>query len=181
MTRRAFAVLVVVVGLVAWSSGPSSAFGPAAFGYDATAIATPLSAGAGPLAHGNQHVLESDAVERPTRDYNHHHNLARASARPVAYRLAPQATSLVDDAVTTGRTASTSWGRTIDDFQQYGDQWRRMSAHAEGATGHAYRGGTSIEEVFERGGDRLIRHRIYGPNGEILHETFRPYPKFGAP
>jgi hypothetical protein len=35
--------------------------------------------------------------------------------------------------------------------------------------------------VFERGGDRLVRHRIYGPNGEILHETFRRYAKFGAP
>lgn len=35
--------------------------------------------------------------------------------------------------------------------------------------------------MFERGGDRLVRHRIYGPNGEILHETFRPYAKFGAP
>jgi len=72
-------------------------------------------------------------------------------------------------------------GRTVQDFQQYGDQWRRVSAHAEAVTGRAYRGGTSIEEVFERGADRLVRHRIYGPNGEILHETFRPYAKFGAP
>lgn len=106
---------------------------------------------------------------------------ARAPSGTVDGLIAPRATSLADGAVTTGRTASTSWGRTIDDFQQYGDQWRRVSAHAEGAAGSAYRGGTSIEEVFERGTDRLIRHRIYGPNGEILHETFRPYAKFGAP
>ena len=77
--------------------------------------------------------------------------------------------------------ASTSWGRTVQDFQQYGDQWRRVSAHAEAAAGRAYRGGTSIEEVFERGTERLVRHRIYDPNGEIMHETFRPYAKFGAP
>jgi hypothetical protein len=38
-----------------------------------------------------------------------------------------------------------------------------------------------IEEVFVRGGDRLVRHRAYGPNGEVLHESFRPYGKFGAP
>lgn len=25
-----------------------------------------------------------------------------------------------------------------------------------------------------------VRHRIYDPAGEILHETFRPYAKFGA-
>jgi len=35
--------------------------------------------------------------------------------------------------------------------------------------------------VIERGGDRLVRHRIYGPDGEILHETFRAYAKFAAP
>lgn len=114
-------------------------------------------------------------------DYDDSSTFARASAASGGSRVAPQATSLADDAVTTGRTASTSWGRTIDDFQQHGDQWRRVSAHAEGATGRAYRGGMSIEEVLERGGDRLVRHRIYGPNGEVLHETFRPYAKFGAP
>lgn len=108
-------------------------------------------------------------------------NLARTNAHLDGYRLAPQTTSLADEAVTTGRTASTSWGRTVQNFEQYGDQWRRVSAHAEATTGRAYRGGTSIEEVFERGTDRLVRHRIYGPNGEVLHETFRPNAKFGAP
>ncbi len=81
----------------------------------------------------------------------------------------------------TKRIAAFAWGRLVQDFQRYGDQWHRVSVHAEEATGRAYRGGTSIEEVFERGADRLIRHRILGPSGEVLHETFRKYAKFGAP
>ena len=104
-----------------------------------------------------------------------------ATTTPAHSLVTPRGAGLVDDAARTGRAASTSWGRTVQDFRQHGDQWRRVSAHAEGATGRTYRGGTSIEEVFERGVDRLIRHRIYGPNGEILHETFRPYAKFGGP
>ncbi|MCL4293788.1 MAG: hypothetical protein KJ056_12295 [Acidimicrobiia bacterium] len=104
-------------------------------------------------------------------------NTARASRATTA---ATEMAGVAEDAVTAGRTGSASWGRTIDDFQHNGDRWRRVSAHAEGATGRTYRGGTSIEVVFESGGDRLIRHRIYGPNGELLHETFRPYAKFGA-
>jgi hypothetical protein len=79
------------------------------------------------------------------------------------------------------RAASTPAGRLIQDFRSGGDDWRRPSAHATPATGKAYPGGMSIEEVFERGGDRLVRHRIYDPNGEILHQTFRPDAKFGAP
>jgi hypothetical protein len=79
------------------------------------------------------------------------------------------------------RQPSTPWGRTIHHFRDNPDDWRRVSAHAEEATGKTYRGGTSIEEVFERGTDRLVRHRIYGPSGDILHERFRPYAKFGAP
>ncbi|MET0600771.1 MAG: RHS repeat-associated core domain-containing protein [Baekduia sp.] len=76
--------------------------------------------------------------------------------------------------------ASTPFGRLVQSFKE-GDDWVRTSAHAEQATGKAYRGGMSVEEVFERGEDRLVRHRIYGSDGDILHETFRPYAKFGAP
>jgi RHS repeat-associated protein len=80
-----------------------------------------------------------------------------------------------------GATASTSFGRLIQDFQR-GDGWTRVSAHVERATGRAYKGATSIEEVFERSsGEQLVRHRIYDQNGEMLHETFRPYAKFGLP
>jgi hypothetical protein len=49
------------------------------------------------------------------------------------------------------------------------------------ATGRAYRGGTSIEEVFKNAetGEQIIRHTITR-GGEILHETFRTYSKFGG-
>lgn len=76
--------------------------------------------------------------------------------------------------------ARTAWGQVVQQFRQFGDEWRRVSAHAERARARAYRGGTSIEEVFRRGDDILVRHRIYGNNGRVLHETFRPDAKFGA-
>ncbi len=85
-----------------------------------------------------------------------------------------------DDVASAGRGPSTPMGSRIEDFKQNPDDWRRVSAHAEGATGRRYRGGTSIEEVFESQGDRLVRHRIYGRQGDVLHQTFRPYAKFGA-
>jgi hypothetical protein len=93
--------------------------------------------------------------------------------------VAPRAPGLVDEAAAVGRSASTEWGRVVQNFQQHGDDWTRLSAHVEQATGRAYRGGTSIEEIFRRGDDWLVRHRIYGPGGDVLHETFRPYSKFG--
>jgi hypothetical protein len=79
------------------------------------------------------------------------------------------------------RSASTPFGRLVQSFKEGNGGWRRISAHAEQATSNAYKGGTSVEEVFERGSDQIIRHRIYGPAGKVLHETFRPYAKFGAP
>ncbi len=82
----------------------------------------------------------------------------------------------------TESTASTRWGRTVQEFQSNPGEWTRASAHAEAATAKIYRGGTSIEEIFTRGDDDwLVRHRIYGSGGDILHETYRPYAKFGAP
>jgi hypothetical protein len=37
-----------------------------------------------------------------------------------------------------------------------------------------------MEEVFvhQQTGERLIRHTVF-KDGEILHETFRPFSKFG--
>lgn len=171
------ATVAFIVGLTAWAN-VALASSPvqradARYDYDAAAtVARSDAANPGALV---VRVVSLDGDAAPGSGVGAH---AYDSARSL---VAPSTTSLVDDVVTTGRTASTAWGRTIDDLEKYADQWRRVSAHAEGATGRAYRGGTSIEEVFERGGDRLVRHRIYGPNGEILHETFRPYAKFGAP
>jgi hypothetical protein len=89
------------------------------------------------------------------------------------------ATEEVSGAV--GRSASTEWGQTVQDFKASGDAWSRVSAHAEEATSRTYRGGLSIEEVFTRGDEWLVRHRIYDAAGNVVHETFRPYAKFGAP
>jgi hypothetical protein len=57
----------------------------------------------------------------------------------------------------------------------------RISAHADEAMSRTYRGGLSIEEAFERGDQWLVRHRIYDEAGNVVHETFRPYGKFGIP
>ncbi|MCZ7627611.1 MAG: hypothetical protein M5U19_00200 [Microthrixaceae bacterium] len=159
---------------------------------------------------GGQLLQADAALAGPSHSYDYHPDFARAPpADPSDYtddtitnstdpagslgrvlraflgleveRSAPRAASAADDAVATGRTASTSWGRTIDDFQQHGDHWRRVSAHAEGATGRAYRAARASKRCSSGGGDRLVRHRIYGPSGDILHETFRPYAKFGEP
>ena len=59
MTRRALTVLVVLVGIVVWSSGPSFASAPAAFGYDdielvadpARLLALPTTTGVAQVAH----------------------------------------------------------------------------------------------------------------------------------
>ena len=82
-------------------------------------------------------------------------------------------------------TASTAMGRAIQSLKASisggTGQWARTSAHAEAATGRAYRGATSIEEVFvnQESGQRLVRHVIVRGE-EILHETFRTFAKFGG-
>jgi hypothetical protein len=99
-----------------------------------------------------------------------------------AGRLTKDAAKAADEvAATAARSPSTQWGKTIADFKNNRDGWRRVSAHAEEATSKTFQGGLSVEEVFERGGDRLVRHRIHGLNGKILHETYRPDAKFGSP
>ena len=102
-----------------------------------------------------------------------------------------RAVRLVEDAAEEGtaaatatgaaRSASTPFGRLVQSLRGGDDGWRLTSAHAEPATSGVYKGGTSVEEVFERGTDRLVRHRIYDSRGNIVHETFRPHAKFGAP
>lgn len=75
--------------------------------------------------------------------------------------------------------ATTRWGRVVQDFRGNPGAWSQVSAHAEQATARAYRGATSIEEVFVRGNDWLVRHRVVDDAGTILHETFREIAKFG--
>lgn len=86
------------------------------------------------------------------------------------------------------KQATTAFGRSVQSLKQQlggGDgPWKRLTAHAEGATSQSKRlqGATSIEEVFvhQQTNEHLIRHTIVR-DGEILHETFRPFAKFGAP
>jgi hypothetical protein len=80
-----------------------------------------------------------------------------------------------------GSHATTPWGKIVQEFLTDPRSWRRVSAHAEPATGRAYQGGASVEEVFEKAGVVLVRHRIFGAGGTIVHETFRPHSKFGGP
>lgn len=85
---------------------------------------------------------------------------------------------------TTTQTASTAFGRSIQSLKQSvssGDGlWRRVAAHAESAAGKAYRGATSMEEVFinRQTGERIVRHTIVRGQ-QVVHETFRAYGKFG--
>lgn len=72
-----------------------------------------------------------------------------------------------------------AWSRTIQHFKQYESEWMIRSAHAEAASGHRYSGGISTEEVFQRGADWLVRHRVFSAGGKMLHETFRPFARFG--
>ncbi len=86
-----------------------------------------------------------------------------------------------------GRTASTPLGKSIESLKQTlgggGGPWKLLTAHAESATSPAKRlqGATSMEEIFvnQDTGERLVRHTIF-KDGEILHETFRPFAKFGS-
>ncbi len=83
-----------------------------------------------------------------------------------------------------GKPASTALGRSVQSLKETlstgKGPWIRTSAHAEQATAKVFKGATSIEEVFvhSQTGERLIRHTVVrGSN--VLHETFRPYAKFG--
>ena len=82
--------------------------------------------------------------------------------------------------------ASTNFGKAIEDLNaslKNGDgTWKLESAHAENAVANPYQGGTSIEEVFqnESNGNKIVRHSIYDSEGNILHQTYRNYAKFGS-
>ncbi len=87
-------------------------------------------------------------------------------------------------AATGTRAATTAFGRSVqslrDALSSGGGPWTQVSAHAERATARAYRGGTSIEQIFvnRETGQRIVRHTIVRGD-DVLHETFRPYAKFG--
>lgn len=112
--------------------------------------------------------------------------MSRAAATEATTQVATQATTQAATQAegAAAKTASTAFGRSIQSLKQSlgaGDGlWRRVAAHAEQAAGRAYRGGTSMEEVFvnRQTGERIIRHTVVRGQ-QVLHETFRAYGKFG--
>ena len=94
------------------------------------------------------------------------------------YRQTPVGRAVADWAVADGN-ASKGWARTVQDFRGDPGASSHVSAHAEEATGRAYSGATSIEELLTKGSETSIRHGTIDGTGEVLHETYRPYGKFG--
>ena len=74
---------------------------------------------------------------------------------------------------------STEWGRTIQSFRSGDEDFALRSVHAEASS--SYPGGVSTESIYDYGdGQTLVHHEIYDVNDELVHETFRPYAKFGG-
>ncbi len=71
---------------------------------------------------------------------------------------------------------STAWGRTIADFKANPGGWTRGTSFVEPA--RSYSGGISIETMWTRGTEILYHHEIY-VNNELVHSTFRQFPKQG--
>lgn len=160
-------VLAADVGLANVTT--TTAFPAASYSYDRVA----------PNAQGPRTSVPVAFRRAATSSLKGH--IRRSNAGFVYFVAAKAGDEAAAAAAKAARVPSTQWGKTIADFKNNPDEWRRISAHAEEATSKAYRGGLSIEEVFERGTARLVRHRIYGPRGDVLHQTFRPSAKFGAP
>jgi hypothetical protein len=39
----------------------------------------------------------------------------------------------------------------------------------------AYRGGTSVNVIYEYQGSYFERHIVYTPSGQVIHDTFKPW------
>jgi hypothetical protein len=156
---------VVSLGLsiAAFKSDPTLLNG-LALAYDAVAAATPfLPGGVGVLRQAGR---AADAVGDAAKVANKTEDASRGVQ-------------------TTTRQASTEFGRSVqslkESIQSGKGPWQRTSAHAEPARAKTYRGGTSLEEVFvhQETGERIVRHTIVREEN-VLHETFRPFAKFGT-
>jgi hypothetical protein len=189
-----FWLLSVVVGAPAFASVESWPEGQEAFegavGRDAPTLAPTVNrrdCSAAPT------VNRRDCSAAPTA------NRRDCSAAPTANRRdcsaapkagaggGPKLIGPAGDAASRGgavgvKPPSTPFGGSVESLRSGQGPWKLQSAHAEGATGRAYKGATSIEEVFKntQTGETIVRHRIVRGD-EMLHETFRPYAKFGVP
>jgi len=169
-----------VIAILTVTLAPTTAASASTHAYDS--VFHPRADGHG-WTQGEGDIGDSAIAQGQTlaeQGGGHSGGFPRSVIPRLATNSADEVTGLADEAAAAARPASTQWGQTVQDFQANGDAWSRVSAHAEQASGRIYRGGTSIEEVFARGDQWLVRHRIYDSAGNILHETFRPYAKFGS-
>jgi hypothetical protein len=86
-----------------------------------------------------------------------------------------------NDGVSVKAEPTTPFGKSVESLKSGDGNWKLSSVHAEPATGQAYKGGTSVEKVYvnSQTGERVVTHEILRGN-ETLHQTFRPYAKFGS-
>ena len=179
--RRLLGAMLALLTVVflAVDLGSTTTTAASAYGYDAPAVAR-VDAGPFTPAEASPTQLSGSREESASLSVDARGTSTTRSGSFIATNTVDDALGLADDAAAVVRPASTPWGRTVQDFQVNGDAWSRVSAHAEAASGRIYRGGTSIEEVFTSGDKWLVRHQIYDSTGNLVHETFRPYAKFGA-
>lgn len=102
----------------------------------------------------------------------------------LAPRLEAQWPAMVQRIQQTGQAlgmANTRVGTLAGLFKSSPEKFRQVVSMASQATAKAYRGGISLEEIYEviETGERFVRHIIYSPTGQVLHETFRTYAKGG--
>jgi len=72
--------------------------------------------------------------------------------------------------------AKLTFSGLIKNFNANKANYRLLSALTEKATGKQYKGGVSVQEVYQnlQTGQTIVKHTIYRA-GKILHQHFRPY------
>jgi RHS repeat-associated protein len=70
---------------------------------------------------------------------------------------------------------SSKEGKVINDFKKNPGNWEKTGEKSEPATNKDFKGGTSVDEKYrnKQTGQEIERHKIIGPNGEVLHDHFR--------
>lgn len=147
-------------------------------------LLVPGIASASTAAGAETRVWAFDLAEQTSVGVEHSPTLEpHQGFAPTYDQLASDSLLAARGGASAARGAATAFGRSVqslkDTLGSGKGPWGRVSAHAEQATGRAYRGETSIEEVFKNAetGEQIIRHTITR-GGEILHERFRTYSKF---
>jgi len=114
--------------------------------------------------------------------------LTKPITQEVLAQLAPQLQAqwpaMIQRMQQTGQAvgmATPRFGILVELFKGSPEKFRLIVSMASQATAKAYRGGISLEEIYEviETGERFVRHIIYSPTGQVVHETFRTYAKGG--